>query len=255
MKPWMILTALAALLVAAGIWLVWPQSPDIAAPLEMAEEIDLAEDVKPPPATPVPDEKPGSPEPEPALDQKEVLRALEEVANNQQALEDWDKQLAAACKNLVRDKKYEAAQYCFNLRLARNPEDGRAYLGRGILHARWGKRVESYWDYVKFLELEPNHIQAPQVRMIVKKYEEWASGDYAHTSGNTDKSSDTDYEDDVRSLAIYLYGAASYYKDNKPEEAKRKLRLILRLPAKYAQPYWDKAKLLLEQLESGSEEP
>jgi hypothetical protein len=242
MKPWMILTTLAALLVAAGIWLVWPQ-PEIETPAEAPEDVELEESQPPPVAVPVREAIPKPPEPEPALDQKEVLRALEEVAKNQEALEDWDKQLAAACKNLVRDKKYEAAQYCFNLRLARNPEDGRAYLGRGILHARWGKRVESYWDYVKFLELEPNHIQAPQVRKIVQQYEEWASGDYK-------PSSDTDYEDDVRSLAIYLYGAASYYKDNKPEEAKRKLRLILRLPAKYAQPYWDKAKQLLEQLES-----
>lgn len=34
MKPRMVLTTLTVLLVLAGIWLVWQQSPDVEAPSE-----------------------------------------------------------------------------------------------------------------------------------------------------------------------------------------------------------------------------
>lgn len=127
MRTWMVLTALTALLVLVGIWLVWSQSPDVETPTEPEEEIAAVE------AVPAPAKVPARPiskitsEPQSVLDQTEVLRVLEEVAKNQQALEDWDQQLAQACKSLIKSKKYEEAQQCYHLRLARNPDDADAY--------------------------------------------------------------------------------------------------------------------------------
>ena len=233
----------AILLVALGIWLVWPQEQKIEAPAEVEEEA-----LEEPEPAPVREEIPKSPAPEPALKQKEVLRVLEEVAKNQQALEGWDKQLAEACKKLVRGKKYEAAQQCYRLRLARNPEDAGAYKERGILHARMGKRIESYWDYVKFLELDPNNVQAPQVRRIVEQYEEWASGTKAPERDGTD------YREEIADLAKRLYEEAYVLKASSPETALKKLDQVLRLleslPEEY-QTYMGKAERLIKRIESG----
>jgi hypothetical protein len=246
MKSWVYITLPAVLLVLAGIWLVWTQSPDVEAPAEPEEEI-AAEEEAPPAAAPARDMKPDLFEPEPALDQTEVLRALEEVARNQQALEDWDQQLAQACKNLVKGKKYEAAQQCYHLRLARNPEDGQAFLERGILHARMGKRIESYWDYVKYLELEPDDIRAPQVRQIVELYEEWASGTKAP------ERETTDYRQEIVDLAKKLYEEAYVLKASSPETALKKLdqaTRLLRLVPKEYQAYMGKIERLIERIES-----
>jgi len=248
MRAWMILTTIAVLLVAVGIWLVSSRSQEAEAPVEPGEGIAAEEKVPTPETAPTRDLQPESPRPRTALDQTEVLRALEEVANNQQALEDWDQQLAQACKNLVKGKKYEAAQQCYHLRLARNPEDGQAYLERGILHARMAKRVESYWDYVKFLELEPDHSQAPQVRKIVGQYEEWASG------MKNPIREETDYRQEIADLAKVLYEEAYVLKASNPEAALKKLdqirRLLEHLPEEY-QTYMGKAERLTERIESG----
>jgi tetratricopeptide (TPR) repeat protein len=253
-KPWMILIALVALLVAMGIWLVWTPGPDSEKPAEPEEKIAAEEEEPAPVMAPVRDSIPEPPEPEQALDQREVLRVLEEVAKNERALEDWDQRLAQACKNLIRGKKYEAAQQCYHLRLARNPEDGKAYLERGILHARMGKRVESYWDYVKFLELEPDHIQAPQVRQIVSQYEEWASGMKAPEREGRHYRGTTDYRQEIAELAKILYQEAYVIKDTNPQAALKKLDKVLRLleslPEEY-QTYLQKAERLKKRIESG----
>jgi hypothetical protein len=247
MKSWIYVSLPAVLLVMAGIWLVWPQGPDLESSAESEEEIAVEEAMPPPAAAPAREVKPGPPQPNPALDQTEVLRALEEVAKNQQALEDWDQQLAQACKNLVRGKKYEAAQQCYHLRLARNPEDGQAYLERGILHARMGKRVESYWDYVKYLELKPDGVQAPQVRKIVEQYEEWAGGIKAP------EREETDYRQEIADLAKRLYEEAYVIKAKSPEAALKKLnqavRLLKVLPEEY-QAYLGRVQRLVERIES-----
>jgi hypothetical protein len=246
MKSWMYITLPAVLLVLAGIWLVWTQSPDVEAPAEPEEEIAVEEEAQPATA-PARDVKPDLFEPEPALDQTEVLRALEEVAQNQQALEDWDQQLAQACKNLVKGKKYEAAQQCYHLRLARNPEDGQAFLERGILHARMGKRIESYWDYVKYLELKPDGTRAPQVRQIVEQYEAWASGT------KVPERETIDYRQEIADLAKRLYEEAYVLKASNPETALKKLdqaKRLLRLVPKEYQAYMGKIERLIERIES-----
>ena len=248
MKPLMALIAVALFLVALGLWLVWPQKAAFESRAVSVEE-EILEEPQPPPVTaPASEVKPRSSEPEQVLDQREVLRVLEEVAKNEQALEDWDQRLALACKNLVKGKKYEAAQQCYQLRLARNPEDGQVYLERGILHARMAKRVESYWDYVKFLELEPDHSQAPQVRRIVGQYEEWASG------VKNPKREETDYRQEIADLAKVLYEEAYVLKASNPEAALKKLdqirRLLEHLPEEY-QTYMGKAERLTKRIESG----
>jgi hypothetical protein len=246
MKPWMVFTGLAILLVAAGVWLLWPQA-EVETPTGAGEEVVPEEPEPPPIAVPVREAIPQPSEPEPALDQAEVLRALEEVAKNQEALEDWDKQLAQACKLLFKNKQFEEAQYCFNLRLARNPDDGKAYLDRGILHARMGKHIEAYWDYVKHLELEPDGIRAPQVRKIVAQYEEWASGTKAP------EREDSDYRQEIADLAKMLYEEAYVIKASSPETALKKLNQALRLlrlvPKEY-QAYLGKIERLIERIES-----
>lgn len=247
MKPWMILTALAALLVALGIWLVWPQEPEPEVQVKLDEEVFPEEPEPPPVATPVRD-APAKPFiPEGSLDQEEVLRVLEEVAKNHKALEDWDKHLAETCKDLIRDKKYDEAQQCYHLRLARNPDDGKAYLERGILHARMGKRTESYWDYVKFLELTPDDVRAPQVRQIVAQYEEWASGMKAP------EHEDSDHRQEIADLAKKLYEEAYIIKATSPETALKKLdqatRLLNLVPEEY-RAYMGKIERLIERIES-----
>jgi hypothetical protein len=255
MKTWMFLAALAVLLVLAGVWLVWSQSPDLETPTGSEEKI-ATEGEEPTPFTAAGrDSIPEPPKPEQALDRSEVLRVLEEVAENQQALQDWDQQLANACKSLVRGKKYQAAQQCYHLRLARNPEDGQAYLERGILHARMGKRVESYWDYVKYLELEPDGVRAPQVRQIVEQYEEWASGLKAPEHEGKHHRGTTDYRQEIAELAKILYQEAYVIKDTNPGAALKKLDKVLRLleslPEEY-RTYMEKAQRLIKRIESGT---
>ncbi len=255
MKNWMFLAALAVLLVLAGVWLVWSQSPDLDTPAESEEKTAAEEEVPTPAMAPARDSIPEPPEPEQALDRSEVLRVLEEVAENQQALEDWDQQLANACKNLIRSRKYEAAQQCYHLRLARNPEDGQAYLERGILHARMGKRIESYWDYVKYLELEPDGMRAPQVRQIVQQYEEWASGLKAPEREGRHYRGTTDYRQEIAELAKILYQEAYVIKDTDPQAALKKLDKVLRLleslPEEH-RTYLEKAERLIKRIESGT---
>jgi hypothetical protein len=257
-KSWIYVLLPAVLLVLAGIWLVWPQEAEVGVQTELTEEVVLEEPEPPPDAVPAQDAKPKSAEKQPALDQEEVLRALEEVAKNQQALEDWDQQLAQACKNLVKGKKYQAAQQCYHLRLARNPDDGKAYLERGMLHARMGKRIESYWDYVKFLELEPNHIQAPQVRKLVEKYEEWAGGIKAPRREGEELQEADDYRQEIADLAKRLYQEAYVIKASNPELALKKLnqatRLLKYLPKEY-HAYMGKIERLIERIESEQQEP
>jgi hypothetical protein len=257
MKTWIFLAALAVLLVLAGFWLVWSQSPDIEVPAEPDEQVEqVGGGTKPAAiAAPVPLARTGSPGTEQALDRSEVLRVLEEVAENQQALKNWDQRLADACKNLVKSKKYEAARQCYHLRLARNPEDGQAYLERGILHARMGKRVESYWDYVKYLELEPDGVRAPQVRQIVEQYEEWAGGLKAPEREGRHHRGATDYRQEIAELAKILYQEAYVIKDTNPQAALEKLSLVLRLleplPEEY-RTYMEKAERLIKRIEAGT---
>jgi tetratricopeptide (TPR) repeat protein len=250
MRPWIYITIAAVLLVLAGIWLVWPQSPETAVPTEYEEEDTAAEVVPAPapaPASRRPDSK-VSPPPEKALDLTEVIRAREEVEKNQQALKDWDQKLAQACKNLVKSRKYEEAQQCYQLRLARNPEDAGAYMERGILHARMGKRTEAYWDYVKYLELDPDGPKAPQIRKIVEAYDQWASG------GDAPARKDSDYREEIADVIKRLYEEAYIIKNSDPEAALRKLRLVLKVAERYAPTYQGKAERLIERIGSGLED-
>jgi regulator of sirC expression with transglutaminase-like and TPR domain len=171
-----VLVASALLLVALGIWLVWPQEQKIEIPAEAEEEEVAEEPEKPPVAVPVhramPETAaPGTVEPAPARDQTEMLRVMEEVADNRQALKDWDRKLLLECRKLINEKKFEEARQCLDLRLARNPDEPAIYLERGILHAHMGKLTEAYWDYTKFLELAPDSRDAPRIRAILEKME------------------------------------------------------------------------------------
>lgn len=251
MKPWMILTSVAVLLVAAGIWLVWPQSSEIEAPVEPEEEMATEEPEPPePPPVVVPALKaPPKPSvPEPARDQTEVLRALEEAAKNRQAVKDWDRQLVLECRRLINDRKYEEAQQCLQLRLARNPEEPAAYLERGILHARMGKRIDAYWDYMKYLELAPDAHDAPRIRVIVEQYEEFASGQ------RVPQPSDYDYKGEGLRMAKRLYEEAYILKTSNSEEALRRLRLALNLLDDDEQTYRGKAERLIERIKSETED-
>ena len=181
MKPWMTLVALVLLMVATGIWMVCPQEQVTEGPAEIQEE-------KEEPAEPKSEALPGNPRPTPVIDPKhetaptiaepasapdrnEMLRAVEEAANNRQALKDWDRKLLLECRKLINEKKFEEAHQCLELRLARNPDEPAIYLERGILHAHMGKLTEAYWDYEKFLELAPDSRDAPRIRAILEKME------------------------------------------------------------------------------------
>ena len=242
MKPWTILTALAVLLVATGIWLVWPQSPEPSALPEQDEGIDVLEAEKAPIAAPTRDTKVDSPQPEPALDQTGVIRALEEVAKNREAMEDWDRQMAQACKNLVKDKKYEEAQQCYQLRLARNPQDALAYVERGSLNARMGRREEAYWDYQKYLELEPDGSRAPQIRKILEQYDDFA------VDGKIPEVKRDDQRLEVVRMAKQLYQEAYAIQKSDPQEALRKLKIALKLLPEDEQVYRNRIDRLTKRI-------
>jgi tetratricopeptide (TPR) repeat protein len=178
MKSWIYIALPAVLLVALGIWLVWPQEQKIEVPPEAElEEVDVLVQPEPPPVaaparrTAVESSAPRTAEPPRAPDRTEILRVMEEAADNRQALKDWDRQLLLKCRKLIRERKFEEAHQCIQLRQARNPEEPAIYLERGILHAHMGKLTEAYWDYTKFLELAPDSPDAPRIRAILDKME------------------------------------------------------------------------------------
>ena len=185
-KPLIALIAVALLLVAMGIWLVWPQEQEFEVSVQEAEaeaeeqETEAEALLKEPRPAPVAvprretapaDSEPTAAEPAPAPDRAEMLRAMEEAADNRQALKDWDRKLLLECRKLINERKFEEAQQCLQLRLARNPDEPAIYLERGILHAHMRKYTEAYWDYMKFLELDPDSPDAPRIRAILDTME------------------------------------------------------------------------------------
>jgi tetratricopeptide (TPR) repeat protein len=235
----MILIALALLLVAAGIWLVWPQAPDVEVPVVSQEEAQPEEPQPHPIASPGRDDKPEPPGPErgrdrippvhreptmePTLQQTGVLRALEEVAKTREAADDWDRQLTQACRNLVGEEKFEEALECYHLRLARNPEDAQAYVERGTVRARMGKHADAYWDYQKYIELAPNGQRAPQIKRILDQYDDWAK------DGKVPEVKRDDQRLEVIGMAKQLYQEAYALQKSDPEEALRKLEIAMQL--------------------------
>jgi len=185
-KPLIALIAVALLLVAMGIWLVWPQEQEIegsaleaeAEQEEVAAEVEAVREKSRPAPVAVPghENAPSSAEPRvaetaPAPDRAEVLRTLEEAAESRQALKDWDRKLLLECRKLINERKFEEAHQCLQLRLARDPDEPAIYLERAILHAHLRKYTEAYWDYTKFLELAPDAPEAPRIRAILEKME------------------------------------------------------------------------------------
>lgn len=228
MKPWMTLVALVLLMVATGIWMVCPQSPVAEMPAEQEQDIEVE---KAPAVTFSKDTETVSPRPEPAPGQTGVLRALEEAAENREAMEEWDGQLEQACKNLVIEEKYEEAQRCYQLRLARDPQDAEAYIERGSLHARMGRREEAYWDYQKYLELAPNGSRVPQIKKILEQYDEF------EIHGKIPEVKRDDRRLEVIDQAKRLYQEAYAIQRSDPEGARRKLESAMKLLPEDEQVY------------------
>ncbi|HUU03102.1 MAG TPA: AgmX/PglI C-terminal domain-containing protein [Myxococcota bacterium] len=83
----------------------------------------------------------------------------------------WKKQMLNECKSLVRAKTFDKARYCYWLLLAQDPDDANAHLGLGIMAAMTGDRDDAYYRYQKFIELAPDDMRAPQVRMILDEFD------------------------------------------------------------------------------------
>jgi tetratricopeptide (TPR) repeat protein len=229
----------AVFLVLAGLWLVWPQEPEAEAPLVLEDEAAPEESRPPPAAAPVREAAPMPPVPRRAPDGTEVVAALEEVAKNREAAEEWDQQLSQACINLVREEKYEKAQQCYQLRLARDPNDAEAYIERGSLHARMGKREEAYWDYQKYLELAPNGSRAPQIKKILEQYDEF------EMHGKVPEVKRDDQRLEVIGQAKRLYQEAYAMQKSDPEGARRKLESAMKLLPEDEQVYRKRIERLL----------
>jgi tetratricopeptide (TPR) repeat protein len=223
MKPWIILSVLAAMLVAMGIWLVWPEEREFEAPVVGQEEALPEATLPHPVAAPPRETAPVPPEPRRVPDGAEVVTALEEAAKNREAAEGWDQQLSQACKNLVMEEKFEEAQQCYQLRLARDPQDAEAYVERGSLQARMGKLEEAYWDYQKYLELAPNGRRAPQIKKILEQYDEF------EINGKVPEVKRDDQRLEAVAKAKLLYQEAYTIQRSDPEEARRKLESALKL--------------------------
>jgi tetratricopeptide (TPR) repeat protein len=248
----------AVLLVAAGIWMVWPQEPAVEAPVVPQEEAQPEEPHPRPVAVPGRDAEPGSAKPErdrdrvppehreptmePTLQQTGVLRALEEVAKTREAADDWDRQLTQACRNLVGEEKFEEALECYHLRLARNPEDAEAYVERGTVRARMGKRADAYWDYQKYLELAPNGQRAPQIKRILDQYDDWAK------DGKIPEVKRDDQRLEVIAMAKQLYQEAYTIQKSDPQEALRKLEIAMKLLPEDEQVYRARINRLMSKV-------
>lgn len=81
----------------------------------------------------------------------------------------------STCSRLAVDKKLWPAKACLERFLTGAPQDAQAHLTLGIVNARLGQREESAYHYEKYLELDPNGSQAPQIANILKQYREWKS--------------------------------------------------------------------------------
>ncbi|MBN2495377.1 MAG: hypothetical protein JXR96_12350 [Deltaproteobacteria bacterium] len=158
-----------------------------------------------------------------ALDPTEVMRVLEELAREKQALDAWDRQLLRACVGMFKQRQYAQAEECFILSLARKPDDADAYRRLGSTRAMQGKRVEAYWDYQKALEIDPDGPYAPALRQILDDYDTWASG----TSPPEDR--DREHRQRASSMARLLVENAQAMQKSDPQGALRKLRLASRL--------------------------
>lgn len=76
-------------------------------------------------------------------------------------------------KQLVREKKLEEATEVLEKAAGLDEQNCHVLVSLGIVYARRGKREPAAKAYEKFLELCPQHMQAPQIRSIVAQYHDF----------------------------------------------------------------------------------
>jgi tetratricopeptide (TPR) repeat protein len=135
-------------------------------------------------------------------------------------LKAWDKKMGRLCVKLVKQKKLSKALDCLMLQLAQNPDNPEVNLNLGIVAAMQGDATEAYHRYVRYLELDPDGVRAPQVQRVLDQYD---------ARQMEDDRERTPEESKALKAGLDKYQAAYQLKDSDPQQALRQMKEALAL--------------------------
>jgi len=174
---------LAAVFVLIALYLIWITLPEVPGAAEPEGRPRKEGEARPAESQPATEEARLEPLPIPRIVVKpetgrQMAQQGEDGSSGAEAggdLDAWSENWSRKCVSLVREKRLDDALVCLNLLLAQNPEDAEAHLNLGIAHAMKGDRIEAYYQYQKYLELDPDGTRARIVEKILDQYDRYNS--------------------------------------------------------------------------------